>query len=168
MALNILTFPDPRLRTCAEPVQAVDGTIRTLIDDMLETMYQNNGIGLAATQVNIHSRVLVMDVSEERNTPRSFINPQVTILDDEVIPCEEGCLSVIDVRATISRPARVRVQSLNLQGDSVTCELDGLEAVCIQHEIDHLNGILFIDYLSNLQLQRIRDRSIKKLRRQMA
>lgn len=160
--LQILEFPDPRLRTKASPVAEVNDTTRQLIDDMFETMYAAKGIGLAATQVNIHRRIVVMDLSEDRNEPRVFINPEVTVIDEELESCDEGCLSVPGFYETVVRPRQVRVRALDRDGETFTLEPDGLLAVCIQHELDHLNGKLFVDYLSPVKRGRIR----KKLEKQ--
>ena len=160
--LEILEFPDPRLRTKAKPVAQVTDATRRLIADMLETMYEAPGIGLAATQVNVHERLLVIDVSEERNRPLVFINPEITILDPDLGEYDEGCLSVPGFYETVSRPSRVQVTALDGEGKRFTQELGGLLAICLQHEIDHLEGKLFVDYLSPLKRQRIR----KKLEKQ--
>ena len=160
--LEILEFPDPRLRTKAKPVAQVTDATRRLIADMLETMYEAPGIGLAATQVNVHQRLLVIDVSEERNHPLVFINPEITVLDPDLGEYDEGCLSVPGFYETVCRPSRVQVTALDGDGNSFTWELDGLLAICLQHEIDHLEGKLFVDYLSPLKRQRIR----KKLEKQ--
>ncbi len=165
--LEILEFPDPRLRTEAKPVAQVTEATRTLIDNMLETMYAAPGIGLAATQVNVHQRLLVMDVSDDNNTPLVFINPEITVLDPEQDDYDEGCLSVPGFYETVSRPQRVKVSALDRNGEAFTCELAGLAAVCLQHEIDHLNGKLFVDYLSPLKRQRIR-KKLEKDQRQRA
>ncbi|HQV79869.1 MAG TPA: peptide deformylase, partial [Agitococcus sp.] len=140
--LPILHFPDPRLRTKAKPVAVVDDAIRQLIKDMFETMYDAPGIGLAATQVNHHIRLVVMDLSEEKNQPMVFINPKVTPLTQEKAPYEEGCLSVPSVYDVVDRPTMVRIEALNEQGEAFSLETDGLLAVCIQHELDHLEGKL--------------------------
>ncbi len=161
--LNILHFPDPRLRTRAQTVKEVDQAIRQLIADMLETMYDAKGIGLAATQVNVHQRVLVTDVSEERNQPLALVNPQILQLNGS-IESEEGCLSVPEYYDTVKRAERIRVYALDGQGQHLEFEAEGLLAVCIQHEIDHLNGKLFVDYLSELKRQRLR-KKISKLQR---
>ncbi len=163
--LDILEFPDPRLRTVAEPVDAVTDQTRTLLDDMLETMYDAPGIGLAATQVNVHQRILVIDVSEEHNEPRVFINPEVEVLDPELGEYDEGCLSVPGFYETVNRPRRIRVTALDRDGQSFTEELEGLLAICLQHEIDHLDGKLFVDYLSPLKRNRIRKKLEKDQRR---
>jgi peptide deformylase len=162
MILPILEFPDPRLRTLAKPVSQVDDGIRRLIDDMLETMYDAQGIGLAATQVDRHIQLIVMDLSEEKDAPRAYINPTVTPLVEEKAPYDEGCLSVPGFYETVERPARVRINALDRDGQPFELETDGLLAVCIQHEMDHLNGKLFVDYLSSLK----RDRIKKKLEKQ--
>ncbi len=154
--LSILEFPDPRLRTVAEPVSEVDADLTGLIDDMLETMYDASGIGLAATQVNVHKRLLVMDTSEDRDQPRVYINPEITVLDEELGSYDEGCLSVPGFYEEVHRPRRVSVTAMGRDGESFTEELDGLNAICLQHEIDHLDGKLFVDYISPLKRQRIR------------
>lgn len=153
--LTILEFPDPRLRTKAVPVAAVDAAVRRLIDDMIETMYAANGVGLAATQVNVHQRVVVIDVSEERNAARAFINPTI-IAHEGMEVTEEGCLSVPGAYEEVQRAERVTVRALDRDGNPFTLETDGLLAVCIQHELDHLEGKLFVDYLSDLKRTRIR------------
>ncbi|MBN7797118.1 peptide deformylase [Parahaliea mediterranea] len=163
--LEILEFPDPRLRTVAQPVETVDDRIRALIADMFETMYDAPGIGLAATQVDVHQRILVIDVSEDHSQPRVFINPEVTVLDPELGEYDEGCLSVPGFYETVNRPRRVRVTALDRDGEEFTQELEGLLAICLQHEIDHLDGKLFVDYLSPLKRQRIRKKLEKDQRR---
>ncbi len=160
--LNILEFPDPRLRTVAEPVTVFDDELSQLIDDMFETMYDAPGIGLAATQVDVHQRLIVIDVSEARDEPLVFINPQVEVLDEALDEYDEGCLSVPGFYETVQRPQHVRVTAQDRNGESFTMEPQGLLAVCIQHEIDHLDGKLFVDYLSSLKRTRIR----KKLEKQ--
>lgn len=165
--LEILEFPDPRLRTVAKPVEKVDDALRNLIDDMRETMYAASGIGLAATQVNVHKRLLVMDVSEERDQPLVFINPQITPLTEEQEPYEEGCLSVPGFYEKVDRPARVRINALDRDGEPFEMEANGLLAVCIQHEIDHLDGKLFVDYVSRLKRNRIQ-KKLQKVQRQQA
>jgi len=162
--LEILEFPDPRLRTRAKPVKQVTGELRTLVDDMLETMYAAPGIGLAATQVNVHQRLLVIDISEDGDQPQVFINPEITILDPELGEYDEGCLSVPGYYETVHRPLRISVTALDREGKSFTRELDGLLAICLQHEIDHLEGKLFVDYLSPLKRQRIRKKLEKEQR----
>ena len=159
--LPILQYPDPRLRTKAAPVATVDDAVRTLIDDLLETMYTATGIGLAATQVNIHQRVLVVDVSEQRDAPHAFVNPVIEQAEGTQ-ERDEGCLSVPGFFETVTRAERIRVRALNRQGEPFTLDAEGLLAVCIQHECDHLDGKLFVDYLSNLKRQRIKT----KLRKQ--
>jgi peptide deformylase len=153
--LPILEFPDPRLRTRAQPVEQVDGALRKLIDDMFETMYAAPGIGLAATQVNVHKRVLVIDISESRNERLALINPEI-LSREGVEETEEGCLSVPGVYDKVKRADRIRVRALNREGKQIEFDADGLLAVCIQHEIDHLDGKLFVDYLSELKRTRIR------------
>lgn len=162
--LHILHYPDPRLRNKAARVETVDDEIRQIAADMLETMYASHGIGLAATQVNIHRRILVADVSEERDSPLCLINPELVALDG-VEQMEEGCLSVPGIYELVERAEHIRVRALNLQGDTFEMEADGLLAVCIQHEMDHLEGKLFIDYLSLLKRDRIR-RKLEKAQRQ--
>lgn len=164
--LTILEYPDPRLRTVASPVAAVDDEMRVLIADMLETMYAAKGIGLAATQVDVHRRLLVADVSEERNDPRVFINPEV-IARESVVSCQEGCLSVPGIYEEVERAQRIRVRALDRDGQAFELDAEGLLAVCIQHEIDHLDGRLFVDYLSELKRQRIR-KKLEKDRRHRA
>jgi len=160
--LEILEFPDPRLRTVAKPVANVDDATRKLLDDMFETMYEAPGIGLAATQINVHQQIVVMDLSEEKNDPLVFINPEVTVLTEETEPYDEGCLSVPGFYESVDRPNKIRVKALDRNGDAFELEPDGLLAVCIQHEMDHLNGKLFVDYISPMKRQRIR----KKLEKQ--
>lgn len=159
--LEILEFPDPRLRTLAKPVEQVDSSINQLIDDMFETMYDAEGIGLAATQVNVHKRVVVMDISESREEPLVFINPEVEVLDNEQADYREGCLSVPGFYEDVSRPANIRISAQDREGERFELTPDALLAVCIQHELDHLNGKLFVDYLSSLKRNRIK----KKLQR---
>ncbi|MBC6429124.1 MAG: peptide deformylase [Cellvibrionales bacterium] len=163
--LPILEFPDPRLRTVARPVARVDERIRQLAADMLETMYAARGIGLAATQVNVHERLLVLDVSEDKSAPQVFINPQVREQGGEEQGYEEGCLSVPGFFGEVRRPARATIEALGLDGAPFTLESRGLLAVCVQHEIDHLDGKLFVDYLSPLKRQRIRRKLQKQHRR---
>ncbi len=164
--LEILEFPDPRLRTKAQPVADVDDKIRQIVEDMFETMYDSKGIGLAATQVNIHQRIIVIDISEEKNEKNVFINPQITILDDVPDSYDEGCLSVPGFYETVERPKKVRVEALNQNGEAFTIEPEGLLAVCIQHEIDHLDGKLFVDYISPIKRNRIRKKLEKQHRAQ--
>ncbi|MAT94258.1 MAG: peptide deformylase [Halioglobus sp.] len=163
--LDILEFPDPRLRTEAKPVAVVNDSVRKLVDDMLETMYAAPGIGLAATQVNVHQRVLVMDVSDTQDRPQAFINPEYKVLDPELGEYDEGCLSVPGFYETVCRPQRIEVSALDRDGQAFTLELDGLAAICLQHEVDHLDGKLFVDYLSPLKRQRIRKKLEKDQRR---
>jgi len=164
--LEILHYPDKRLRTVAAPVDVVDDSIRSLVDDMLETMYAAPGIGLAATQVDVHKRVIVMDLSAEKNQPMCFINPEI-LNSEGVEQTEEGCLSVPDIFETVERAERVTVKALDTDGKEFTLEADGLLAVCIQHEMDHLVGNLFVDYLSPLKQLRVK-KKIQKARRQAA
>jgi peptide deformylase len=165
--LNILEFPDPRLRTIAKPVGMVDDALRQLIDDMFETMYDAPGIGLAATQVNVHKRLVVMDLSEDRSEPRVFINPEFEILTDEVEQYQEGCLSVPGFYENVDRPTKLKIKALDRDGQPYELVAEGLLAVCIQHECDHLNGKLFVDYLSTLKPDRIK-KKLEKLHRQHA
>jgi peptide deformylase len=159
--LTILEFPDPRLRTRAQPVDAVDDSIRTLVDNMLETMYAAPGIGLAATQVNVHKRILVIDISEERTQALVLINPEITERDG-VEETEEGCLSVPGIYEKVTRAERIHVKALDRDGATLEFDAEGLLAVCIQHEIDHLEGKLFVDYLSELKRTRIRKKLEKE------
>lgn len=163
--LDILHFPDPRLRVQAKPVERVDDDLRQLVDDMLETMYQAPGIGLAATQVNVHKRLIVMDVSEDKNSPLVLINPEILERTGEE-QREEGCLSVPGVFDLVTRAERIRVRALDRDGEPFELEATDLLAVCIQHEMDHLDGKLFVDYLSSLKRQRIRKRLEKEERQQ--
>ncbi|RKG37905.1 peptide deformylase [Acinetobacter rongchengensis] len=162
--LNILSFPDPRLRTIAKPVDTVTDEIRQLAADMFETMYEAPGIGLAATQVDHHIQLIVMDLSENKDQPMVFINPKVTPLTEETLPYEEGCLSVPQIYDKVERPSRVKIEAINLDGNAFELEADELLAVCIQHEMDHLNGKLFVDYLSPLKRQRAREKVEKVVR----
>jgi len=165
--LTILEFPDSRLRKVAAPVTRVDAALRKLADDMLETMYAAPGVGLAATQVDVHRRLVVMDVSEARDQPLVFVNPEIEVLGDALCDYDEGCLSVPGFYEKVSRPERIRVRALDLDGKPFTLEPAGLLAVCIQHEVDHLDGKLFVDYLSPLKRQRIRQK-LAKLQRATA
>jgi peptide deformylase len=165
--LDILHFPDPRLRNKAKPVETVDDSVRRLIDDMLETMYEAPGIGLASTQVNDPRRVVVIDISEEHDQPLCLINPEILEKQGEE-EMDEGCLSVPDVYETVVRADKVKVSALDREGNPLEMEADGLLAVCIQHELDHLDGKLFIDYLSNLKRQRIRKRLEKDQKQKRA
>jgi peptide deformylase len=165
--LEILEFPDPRLRTVAQRVDEVTDETRRLIDDMFETMYQAPGIGLAATQVNIHRRILVCDVSEERNEPLVFINPEIRTRSASNSSYDEGCLSVPGFFESVERPETVTVSALDRDGKPFEMVLEGLLATCVQHEIDHLDGKLFVDYLSPIKRQRIRSK-LEKQHRQRA
>lgn len=167
MILEILEYPDPRLRTLAKPVTTVTDEIRTLIDDMFETMYDAPGIGLAATQVNVHQQIIVMDLSDDNNEPRVFINPTVEVLDGEPEVMQEGCLSVPGFYEDVERIEHCRVKAQDRNGQSFEIEARGLLAVCIQHEMDHLNGKLFVDYLSSLKRNRIR-KKLEKLQKKSA
>ncbi|PPE68615.1 peptide deformylase [Caldimonas thermodepolymerans] len=162
--LNILRYPDPRLHTVAKPVAQVDDRIRQLVDDMLETMYDANGVGLAATQVDVHERVIVIDTSEERNDPRVLINPELVATSDEMIVWEEGCLSVPAIYDKVQRHARVTVRALDRDGKEYSFDADGLLAVCVQHEMDHLMGKVFVEYLSPLKRNRIKTKMLKRAR----
>jgi peptide deformylase len=162
--LTILHYPDERLRTVARPVTQVDDDLRQLIDDMFETMYDAPGIGLAATQVDHHIRLIVIDVSDNKDQPLVFVNPQI-LARDGVEEMDEGCLSVPGIYERVERADRVKVSALDRNGEAFELEADGLLAVCIQHEIDHLDGKLFVDYLSGLKQQRIR-KKLEKQRRQ--
>jgi peptide deformylase len=159
--LPILEYPDPRLRIRAEPVTDIDAEIRQLLADMLDTMYAAPGIGLAATQVNVHKRLLVVDVSEERNEPYCLINPDILSAEGNV-SYEEGCLSVPEVFETVDRAERIKVRALDENGVALEFEAEGLLAICIQHEIDHLDGKLFVDYLSTLKRDRLKKKARKK------
>jgi peptide deformylase len=160
--LTILEYPDLRLRKRASLVAEVNDALRRTIDDMLETMYAAPGIGLAATQVNIHKRFLVLDVSENKDAPMVFINPEIEVLDPEPLGYEEGCLSVPGYFDLVSRPKKVKVKALDRHGQPLEIEAEGLLAVCLQHEVDHLDGKLFVDYLSILKRQRIKHKLIKE------
>ena len=164
--LPILHYPDPRLHTVAKPVVVVDERIRKLIKDMAETMYAAPGIGLAATQVDVHERLLIIDISEERNQLLAFVNPEIIASGGEA-DTEEGCLSVPGVFEKVTRAERVSVRAQNAQGEPFTLDAEGLLAVCIQHEIDHLDGKVFVDYLSRLKQQRIASRLKKQQRASM-
>jgi peptide deformylase len=165
--LKILEFPDPRLRTKAAPVEAVDDSLRALIDDMFETMYEAPGIGLAATQVDVHRRLLVADVSSDRSDPHVLVNPEI-LEKDGVMVSDEGCLSVPGYYEEVERAEHIRVRFLDRQGVEQEMEAEGLLAVCIQHEMDHLEGKLFVDYLSEAKRQRIRKKLLKERRHQTA
>ncbi|MEH6355750.1 MAG: peptide deformylase [Marinobacter sp.] len=167
MILDILEYPDQRLRTLAKPVTAVTDEIRTLIDDMFETMYDAPGIGLAASQVNVHQQIIVMDLSEDKSEPRVFINPKIEILDGDLEAMQEGCLSVPGFYEDVERIEHCLIKALDRNGEAFEIEARGLLAVCIQHEMDHLNGKLFVDYLSSLKRTRIR-KKLEKLHKQSA
>ena len=164
--LQVLEFPDPRLRTKAQPVTDVSAALHQIVEDMFETMYEYKGIGLAATQVNIHQRIIVIDISEEKNERHVFINPVITILDDMPDSHDEGCLSVPGFYEIVERPKKVKVEALDQHGKTFTIEPEGLLAVCIQHEIDHLDGKLFVDYISPVKRNRIRKKLEKQHRTQ--
>ena len=161
---EILEFPDPRLRTVAKPVERFDDDLAELVEDLFETMYAEKGIGLAATQVDVHQRVLVMDTSDGKEQPRAFVNPEITAADGTQI-YEEGCLSVPSIYAKVDRAEHITVRARHPDGSEFTVDLEGLEAVCLQHEMDHLDGKLFVDYLSPLKRQMVRKR-LEKARRQ--
>ncbi|NIP15406.1 MAG: peptide deformylase [Pseudomonadales bacterium] len=161
--LDILEYPDPRLRTRAKPVTQVDAHVQQLVEDMFETMYAAPGIGLAASQVNVHQRIIVIDISENRDEPHVFINPELS-LQGATIESEEGCLSVPGFYEPVIRSEQVVVSALDKEGQSFTLEAEGMLAVCIQHECDHLEGKLFVDYLSNLKRTRIRKKLDKQRR----
>jgi peptide deformylase len=165
--LKILEFPDSRLRTIAKPVAHFDAALLKLVDDMIETMYEADGVGLAATQVDVHKRLLVIDVSEDRNEPLVFVNPEITVLDDSIREVKEGCLSVPGFYEPVTRPEHILVRAQDKQGNAFELQPEGLLAVCIQHELDHLNGKLFVDYVSALKRQRIRSK-LEKQQRQPA
>ena len=160
--LQILEFPDPRLRKVASPVTEFDDKLRQLVADMLETMYEAEGIGLAATQVNVHKRLLVIDVSENKDSPQVFINPNFEVIDEQLAEYDEGCLSVPGFYESVSRPKKVQVTAFDQDGNQFQLEAEGILATCIQHEIDHLNGKLFVDYISTLKRQRIRTKLEKE------
>jgi peptide deformylase len=162
--LSILRYPDPRLHTVARPVTEVDERIRRLVDDLLETMYANDGVGLAATQVDVHERVIVMDTSEGRDQPRVLINPELIARSDELLQGEEGCLSVPQIYDKVQRHARVTLRAQGRDGVVYERQAEGLEAVCIQHEMDHLVGKVFVEYLSPLKRERIKTKMLKKTR----
>jgi peptide deformylase len=162
--LTILRFPDPRLHTVARPVPAVDESIRRLVDDMLETMYAADGVGLAATQVDVHQRVIVIDTSESRDRPTVLINPEIVARSDEMMLGEEGCLSVPQIYDKVQRHARVTVRALGRDGEPFELAAEGLTSICVQHEMDHLQGKVFVEYLSPLKRDRIRTKMLKKAR----
>ena len=162
--LKILEFPNPNLRKIAVPVTSFDSDLKCLIDNMFETMYEANGIGLAATQVDVHKRLLVLDVSEERNDPKVFVNPTIDVIESDLADYDEGCLSVPGFYETVSRPKKIKVSAQDKEGSRFEIEADGVLSVCIQHEIDHLDGKLFVDYLSSLKRNRIKDKLQKEQR----
>ena len=162
--LTILRYPDPRLHTVARPVAVVDERVRRLVDDMLETMYGADGVGLAATQVDVHERVIVMDTSEQHNRPLVLINPEIVKRSTETAVNEEGCLSVPLIYDRVERAARVTVRALGRDGQPFELDTEGLTAVCVQHEMDHLLGKVFVEYLSPLKRDRIRTKMLKKSR----
>ncbi len=159
--LTILCYPDARLQKVAKPVQAVDDRIHVLIDDMLETMYDAGGIGLAATQIDVHERLVVIDASEERNQPLVLINPEITWMSDERVKGEEGCLSVPGIYDGVERATSVKVKALDRHGKEQSIEAEGMLAICIQHELDHLKGKVFVEYLSPLKQGRIKTKMVK-------
>ncbi|HEX5263863.1 MAG TPA: peptide deformylase [Phenylobacterium sp.] len=161
---DILVVPDPILKKVSTPVEAVDDDLRALMDDMLETMYAAPGIGLAAIQIGVPKRVIVMDISRQEDPPepRYFVNPEILWASEETLPYEEGCLSVPEIYDEVERPARVKLRYLNYKGEAVEEDAEGLFAVCIQHEMDHLDGVLFIDHLSRLK----REQAVKKVKKQ--
>lgn len=162
--LNILRYPDPRLNTVAKPVAQVDEDIRRLVDDLLQTMYEAEGVGLAATQVDVHLRLVVIDTSEQRDQPRVLINPEIIARSDEMLRGDEGCLSVPTIYDEVERHARVTVRALGRDGEPYEFEAEGLASVCVQHELDHLLGKMFVEYLSPLKRERIKVKMIKKTR----
>ncbi|MBI5259648.1 MAG: peptide deformylase [Burkholderiales bacterium] len=166
--LPILRFPDPRLHTIAQPVAQVDDRIRRLVDDMLATMYDAEGVGLAATQVDVHERVIVMDTSDSRDQPRVLINPEITARSAEMHVSDEGCLSVPTIYDRVERHARVTVRALGRDGQPYEFEAEGLTAVCVQHEMDHLIGKVFVEYLSPLKRDRIKSKMLKKSREEQS
>lgn len=162
--LTILRYPDARLNKIAKPVAEVDDRIRRLVDDMFETMYASRGIGLAATQVDVHERVIVIDTSEDRSEPRVLINPKLVAVSDEMLVGDEGCLSVPTIYDKVERHARVTVEALDRDGKTYRFDADDLLAVCVQHEMDHLLGKVFVEYLSPLKRNRIRSKMLKRSR----
>ena len=162
--LPILRYPDPRLHKVAKPVTAVDERIRQLVDDMLETMYAADGVGLAATQVDVHERVIVIDTSDSRDAPRVLINPELIAQSEDMVLGDEGCLSVPAVYEKVQRHARVTVRALDRNGMPFELDAEGLTAVCVQHEMDHLVGKVFVEYLSPLKRDRIKTKMLKKTR----
>ncbi|WP_426359237.1 peptide deformylase [Pseudocolwellia sp. HL-MZ19] len=162
--LSVLRFPDERLKTKATQVTEVNDNIKTIVNDMFETMYDENGVGLAATQVNIHQQIVVIDVSENKETPIVLINPEIIARGEETLINEEGCLSVPGCYAKVDRHTQVTVKALDINGKEFTLDGEELLAICIQHELDHLKGILFVDYLSPLKRQRIKTKLEKEAR----
>lgn len=162
--LPILRYPDPRLHTVARPVELVDDVVRRLVDDMLETMYASEGVGLAATQVDVHRRVIVMDTSESRDEPRVLINPELIRVSEDMKEGEEGCLSVPSIYDSVARHVSVTVRALGRDGQPYEFDADGLTSVCVQHEMDHLLGKVFVEYLSPLKRERIKVKMQKKTR----
>jgi peptide deformylase len=160
--LDIIEYPDPRLKKVAQPVTVFDERLRRLVADMAETMYAAPGVGLAATQVDVHERLIVVDVSENKDELRVFINPEIVWASDERVPCEEGCLSVPGIYDQVERPARVRVRAQDVEGRTFELDCEGLLAVCVQHEMDHLLGRVFVEYLSPLKQDRIRSKLRKR------
>ena len=161
--LKILIFPDTRLRTVADPIESVDDSIKKLSQDMLETMYAGDGVGLAATQVNIHKRLVVIDVSEEKNDPLILLNPEVEILNFEKKKMyAEGCLSVPGFYEEIERPNTIKIKATSIEGKKMNLKAEGMKSVVLQHEIDHLDGKMFVDFLSNIKRQRIRQKLLKQ------
>jgi peptide deformylase len=162
--LTILRYPDPRLHTVAKPIAQVDERIRRLVADMIETMYAAEGVGLAATQVDVHEQLIIMDTSETHDQPLVLINPEIVARSDEMAVAEEGCLSVPAIYDKVERHARVTVRALDRDGQPFEMEAEGLSAVCVQHEMDHLRGKVFVEYLSGLKRDRIRTKMLKKTR----
>jgi len=159
--LKILIFPDQRLRTVAKEVLVIDDEIKALVSNLLETMYEGNGIGLSATQVNIHKRILVVDITDEKDSPLVLINPKIKVLNKEEKIYSEGCLSVPGFFEEVSRPSEINITALNLEGERFTIKATDLLAVAVQHEMDHLDGKIFVDFLSNLKRQRIKSKLLK-------
>ena len=162
--LNILCYPDPRLHKVAKPVTAFDDKLRALVADMLETMYESQGVGLAATQVDVHQRLVVMDTTDERNQPTVLVNPEITWFSEERVKGEEGCLSVPGIYDGVERATAIKVTAQDAEGELQEIEADGLLAVCVQHELDHLMGKVFVEYLSVLKRGRIKTKFLKALR----
>jgi peptide deformylase len=162
--LTILTYPDPRLHTVAKPVEAVDARIRGLISDLLETMYEASGIGLAATQVDVHERLVVIDISEDHDQPLVLVNPEIVWASEEMLVADEGCLSVPGIYDGVERARAIKVRALDSEGRSREIEADGILAICIQHEMDHLMGKVFVEYLSPLKRNRIKTKMLKARR----